>query len=63
MFLAPYLLFEGYTCMNYNKRVHILIYVCAQAPVMDGPVQLTPPPYGLSALEPHMSRDTMDHHW
>jgi len=49
--------------MNYNKRVHILIYVCAQAPVMDGPVQLTPPPYGLSALEPHMSRDTMDHHW
>nr|QBY35576.1 chloroplast iron superoxide dismutase 2 [Dunaliella salina] len=34
-----------------------------KSPSLDGPVQLTPPPYGLSALEPHMSRDTLDTHW
>ncbi|KAF5831822.1 hypothetical protein DUNSADRAFT_12536 [Dunaliella salina] len=34
-----------------------------KSPRMEGPVQLAPPPYGLSALEPHMSRDTLDTHW
>eukprot|EP00967_Tisochrysis_lutea_P014848 scaffold16710_cov17-Tisochrysis_lutea.AAC.5 len=76
LFLTPqtvcaHLHFLSVSCADFRSRCMCAMYteqcipsslVLPQSPSLDGPVQLTPPPYGLSALEPHMSRDTLDTH-
>nr|PNR36232.1 hypothetical protein PHYPA_022083 [Physcomitrium patens] len=35
----------------------------AAVPLPLSTVDLRPPPYALDALEPHMSKSTLDYHW